>query len=121
MTIKENEFKLLVIDDEVELLETIVKQAKALGYSQVVWADNVDRAMEIIKNFKVDGILADVNMPQKDILNQHLSRCGIPVARVSGQTQRVVNFMLTKPFNIKQLKAVLDQLRMLASAYQAAA
>jgi DNA-binding NtrC family response regulator len=121
MSIKEKDFKLLIIDDEVEMLQAIIAQAKVLGYVQIYSADNVDRALSLIQNTKIDGILADVNMPQKDLLNQTLSRCGIPVARVSGESQRVVNFMLNKPFSIQKLASVLTQLRMLSDAYQEAA
>jgi DNA-binding response OmpR family regulator len=114
--IKEQDFKLLIIDDETELLEAVVSQVKILGYKTIYAASSYEAALPFIN--KVDGIISDVNMPRKEDLAKLLRESGVPVIRFSAEPQRVVNFMLQKPFTPQKLKGVLDRLRMFATMAQ---
>jgi response regulator RpfG family c-di-GMP phosphodiesterase len=69
--IKKKNFKVLIIDDEPELLESVCELATLLGYD-VLSADTVEKAESLIP--KCHGILSDVNMPGKDKLSQSCTR-----------------------------------------------
>ena len=61
-----NESKnVLIVDDEVALSEIIAYYVEEAGYKSFT-ADNVDKALELIKHNKFDCILSDVRMPEKD-------------------------------------------------------
>ncbi len=57
--------KILVIDDEGDILKLARTRLKASGY-QVITLDNGEIAVETVKSEKPDIILLDVKMPGKD-------------------------------------------------------
>jgi DNA-binding response OmpR family regulator len=111
--------KILIIDDDVDLLESVAKQVNSFPDYIAVTASTVEEATAKIK--QVDAVLADVNLPGKDLLNQMLEHCPLPVVRFSAQPQTVINMMLSKPFTSKQLKEAIEWLRMFQSGESQAA
>lgn len=105
------EFNLLVVEDTEELLE-ILSLAQFPPCIKVTMVNNGFKAVEVLKTKPIDAILADINMPDMDLLNKELNvRCGeIPVFRMSGQYDHFVNLVLKKPFGIKEYQAVVYQL-----------
>jgi FixJ family two-component response regulator len=53
---------LLIVDDELEILETLVDSLDTLG-AKIYTARNGQEALEIVKSKKIMVILSDVNMP----------------------------------------------------------
>ena len=120
MNFDKKNFKVLVIDDETDLLESVAEQIEMFGYT-VLKASNVENGIEYIPY--CDGILADVNMPGKERLTHFLnsSVTKVPVIRFSAENQRgLVNFMLAKPFTPQKLYEALDQLRLFSNMKKAA-
>jgi CheY-like chemotaxis protein len=109
-------FKLLIVDDEVESLDSLSRLIESLGKKQgykVITAGTVEQAIELFP--EADAILADVNLPGKDQLNEILSHSEIPVARFSGDDQQVANFMLQKPFTRAELNKCLVWLKQIVA------
>jgi CheY-like chemotaxis protein len=114
---KNKNFRVLIIDDEIELLEMVCEQVKSLGYD-VISSSEVEKSLDLIPY--CNGILADVNMPGKQRLNEILATAAIklPVIRFSAERQTgLVNFMLSKPFTLVQLKGALEQLELFAGLH----
>ena len=58
-------FKILVVDDEQDFLETIIKRLKTRGI-EVAGVDSGYKALEFVDNQDVDVIILDVKMPGMD-------------------------------------------------------
>jgi DNA-binding NtrC family response regulator len=58
-------FKVMVVDDEVDFLETIIKRLKARKI-EVTGAENGQRALEVLAEQDIDVIVLDVKMPGMD-------------------------------------------------------
>jgi two-component system OmpR family response regulator len=58
-------FKVLIVDDEQDFLETIVKRLKARGID-VSGAESGYQALELIENSNFDVVILDVKMPGLD-------------------------------------------------------
>ena len=57
--------KVLIIDDEVSVLESMSQIVKLLGY-QVISYDNPIEAIEIYREYSPDIVLTDRIMPEMD-------------------------------------------------------
>ena len=63
---------ILIVDDEVDLCESMVFIFEDGGYKSYV-AYNVKQAMEIVKNHNIDFVVSDIRMPREtgvDLLRQ---------------------------------------------------
>lgn len=58
-------FKILVVDDEPDFLETIIKRLKARGI-EVAGVDSGLKALEFLDRGETDVIILDVKMPGMD-------------------------------------------------------
>lgn len=58
-------FKVLVVDDELDFLETIVKRLQARNI-EVTGADSGNKALELIADRDFDVVILDVKMPGLD-------------------------------------------------------
>lgn len=56
--------KILIVDDEVLALARLKRMLGALGYEDIVEADNAMGALEAVKEAHFDLVLLDINMPQ---------------------------------------------------------
>lgn len=115
--------KILIIDDEVSLRETVRELLTYLGYD-VLEAQNGMEGLEKVKQFIPDLIICDVMMPVLDgyeFMKQHQisDYSYIPVilltAKVALKDQKIGLALgskgyLKKPFVLKELKQLLDAL-----------
>ena len=116
--LKKKNFKVLVIDDEIEILDMVSELAQALGYD-IMTANTAEKALALIPY--CNGILSDVNMPDKVRLNEILKDAyiNVPVIRFSAANQTgLVNFMLSKPFSLANLKDAFEQLELFSGLNQ---
>jgi len=60
-----DKFKVMIVDDELDFLETIIKRLKARKI-EVTGAESGQRAFEILAGQDIDVIVLDVKMPGMD-------------------------------------------------------
>jgi len=107
--------KILVIDDEKFILESIAKTLRTEGYS-VFLAENKKTALEIIRKEDLDLIITDIMLPFTggfDIverIKEDPGKKNIPVIVITGMDEDVLvstrteaDACITKPFTAKQL------------------
>ncbi len=63
-----NGFKVLIVDDELDFLDTIVKRLKKRGID-ATGVDSGYRAVELLKSVEYDVVILDVKMPGMDGLD----------------------------------------------------
>lgn len=117
--------KILVVDDEKELRETISEILEFEGY-QVRMAGNGFEALKVIGEFRPDLIVTDIIMPECDGLTlfKEVSRLywpPIPIAFISGYVGSVVidefkkkeNFvaLFSKPIEIDEILEKIAELK----------
>ncbi len=109
--------KILIIEDEIELAESMVSYLKVEGYVCET-AYNYEEASEKINLYKYDCALVDINLPDGsglDIIRELKSlkvECGIIIIsarnsiddRIEGLDIGADDY-LTKPFNLSELNA----------------
>lgn len=113
--------KILIIDDEAEILSTTSKMLNVYGF-KVATADNPEKAISQLNNEEFDLILCDLLIPGTDgmeLLRQiKNSKKNIPVIIFSayGTVDRAVACMkagafdfIEKPFEADHLKLVIDK------------
>ena len=116
--------KILVIDDEVQLVEMVQMRLEAAGY-EVVTASNGQEGLEKAKSIEPDIILCDVMMPKMDgykvcgLLKNDSRYSKIPLilftARAQQDDQDVgdevgADAYITKPFEPPVLLAKIEEL-----------
>ena len=117
-----NSARLLVIDDEPDVLNVTVNTLRSLGFS-VVAAESVKVGLELLENgVLVDLVVTDYSMPEMNgiefIRHVHRTHPDLPCLLVTGyadvsdpvtaSTQSVM--ILRKPYRMKQLAATVGQL-----------
>lgn len=123
--------KLLVVDDDAGLRETLTDFFEIEGY-EVAGAAGVTEARECLRSFTPDLLLLDINMPGGDGLTfaaEMRTRSTTPIIILSGKgamVDRVVGLevgaddYLAKPFELRELlarvRAVLRRARPVSSA-----
>ena len=60
-----NDFRVMLVDDEVEFLETLVKRLKKRKL-EVVAASNGNEALRLMREIPLDVVVLDVKMPDMD-------------------------------------------------------
>ena len=60
-----NKNKLLIVDDEVHILELLKYNLESNGY-EVLEAETGEQALELLKVFRVDGVILDLMLPGID-------------------------------------------------------
>jgi DNA-binding response OmpR family regulator len=113
--------KILIIDDEIKLRETIAELFSFINY-QVFEAQDGSEGLEKVKEHKPDLIICDVMMPKLDgygFLERHQksNHSKIPVLLLSAKIEEIdekIGFSmgakgyLRKPFAFKELKEIVD-------------
>jgi DNA-binding NtrC family response regulator len=106
--------KLLIIDDEEFICEILSDLVMTMTKKlEVISATSVEEALKLIP--KADMIIADINMPHQEVLEDALKRIHAekPVARMSGNTHGKANYMIEKPFRHDQVAQTLQFLYVL--------
>ncbi len=113
--------KLLIVDDDTEVLKAIQSILKSLGYETVALSDSREAQVRVDRE-KMDGIFLDARMPYLDgfRLAQHIrqsaSNGGVPIVMITAyadvETMRKgldagVTFFLTKPVEVRKLEQLL--------------
>jgi two-component system, NarL family, capsular synthesis sensor histidine kinase RcsC len=114
--------RLLIVDDNVEMLTLVSQMAACLGYAAST-ATSGKEALHRLQKGDVDLVLTDYQMPLMDgfqlafkIRHQY---AGLPVILMTGyycqdlddriQTQGLFDGLLQKPFNLNTLEAKLNR------------
>jgi two-component system, NtrC family, response regulator HydG len=113
--------RVLVVDDLVEMAETIVEDLRDLGYDGLAVSSG-ERALRVLETQRIDVLITDVRMPGIDGLDLLRSSLELdpsrPVILMTGYatlgtavaaTGRGAFHYLTKPFRLDALIRVLDQ------------
>jgi len=118
--------KVLVVDDDVEIADSICSYGRAMGY-EVISANGAQLALELAKSEAPDAILLDIGLADSDgdgrdvmvELNRQKITDHAVVIFVTGrdsQTDRVLGLELgaddyvTKPINFEHLYRKVDHL-----------
>ncbi len=120
--------KILVVDDEVTLVETISFQLIRQGFS-VITASDGEMALEQARSQKPDLIILDIMLPKLDgfevcrLVRQEMNTPILMLTARDDEIDRVVGLevgaddYLTKPFSMRELlarvKALLRRVKML--------
>ena len=119
---KSDKFRILVVDDEREVLEVLCALAKTLGY-EAVGATGGKEALELLGKSPFDLVLTDLMMPDTNgwqlLQSIKVANPKLPVVIVTGfmaeqgemiLTNRLVDGYLAKPVDHKRLEAMLAAL-----------
>ncbi|MGY8926687.1 MAG: response regulator [Flavobacteriales bacterium] len=110
-----NEKTILIVEDEIQLLDTWKEMLLHFGYKPLM-AENGMKAINILNEQKVDLIITDLKMPEYDglfLLNfLKEKKLNIPTIVCSGQTEDLSDFdvakVINKPLNMTLLISELD-------------
>jgi len=117
---------LLIIDDEEIIINLLHDYFSQLGYS-VVTAKDGSEGIDLFNaspNFEI--VITDINMPGIDgnavAKSIRLSqRTKVPIVGMSGYNDKIegelFDFMLAKPFNLKELMALIKTIESKNEAY----
>ncbi len=120
--------KILIVEDEISLQETLAYNLKKQGYEVVIAGDGPS-AIEAVRNSKPDLILLDIMLPGMDgfeVCRKLRSEVSTPVLMLTArddEIDRVVGLevgaddYLTKPFSMRELiarvKAMLRRVKII--------
>ena len=113
--------KLLIVDNDVDLLETLVDYLKRRDFD-VIGSSSSLEALKLLRSNKFDLVLTDIVMPDISglglisIIKNELSH--LPVIAMTGYGEKVEkltierkpDYYLEKPFAMDQLVKVIDHL-----------
>ncbi len=117
----DREIKILSIDDEPEVLDSLSELLDAAGFN-VRSSDDAERGLEIASEFKPDAIVLDIIMPQMDgyqfckLLRKNPDTANIPVIFLTGVDPQDDSgkafeaggqLFVKKPFRIEELVEVI--------------
>jgi CheY-like chemotaxis protein len=113
--------KLLVVDDEPQVLRFVKTLLESLGYEVLGLTDSKEAARRVDRE-KFDGIFLDARMPEPDgfglarIIRKSPSNAGVPIILLTGyddvETMRAgfragITFFIAKPPDVKKLGEML--------------
>lgn len=113
MNIKDR--KILLVDDEIEILNFVYKSFDKEGFNRVFKASSIREAEEIIRNNQPHLLILDIMLPDGDGLDlfREIKRCSdVPVIFLTAKdedTDKLIGLGLgaddyiTKPFVVKEL------------------
>lgn len=111
--------KVLVVDDEVALAETLKDMLVFNGYEAEI-AHNGVQACEVLKKEKINLVISDIRMPMMDGMQllKHIndSYKGLPVILISGfsdyseatASENGAKALVAKPMNVEDLIKMVD-------------
>lgn len=114
---------ILVVDDDIDVLESVAELIEMLGYSVLV-AENGEKSVDIYGTHSdvISGVLLDVSLPGmsgEEIYNYfHTKDPNLPIIMTSGYSSESVQGFagiasqpkfLQKPYNIQQIRDILSE------------
>ena len=111
---------LLIIDDEEVIINLLHYYFSQLGYSVITAKDGSEGIDLFNASPNFDLVITDINMPGIDgnavAKSIRLSqRTKVPIVGLSGYNDKadgeLFNFMLAKPFNLKELTTVVNTIK----------
>ncbi|MBW2022674.1 MAG: HD domain-containing response regulator [Deltaproteobacteria bacterium] len=118
--------RVLVVDDEAVIRETLSSYLYHLGVRHVDTADNGKRAIELLQTLTYDYVFMDLMMPEMDGMEvlTHLSKSGTPTSVIimTGypSMEKVIEAMrygasdfLIKPFRLQDVKISMERIHRL--------
>lgn len=113
---------ILIVDDEIDLLETLGDIFESKGYN-VTMVEDGNKALELLRKKYFDIILMDLKMPGisgvesfKEVKNLHPSAAIIMMTagsvreEIKGAMGAGVDAVVDKPFNVKKLVATIESI-----------
>ena len=109
------EKKILIVDDEKQILELLTTVLKKEGFKRIYTADNGTKGLKIFRDERPDIIILDVMLPDKEgyeVCKEIRQTSNIPILFLSARTEefdRVLGFMIggddyiSKPFSPKEV------------------
>lgn len=111
---------ILVVDDELLIRDLLYDFFSGQGW-EIAVAENGEKALEILKQKKVDLVLSDIKMPEMDglTLTSHVKESypELPIVLMTGfpsvetaitALRHKVEDYVVKPFNINQLYKLIE-------------
>ncbi|MBD3359741.1 MAG: response regulator [Candidatus Buchananbacteria bacterium] len=111
-----NTFKILVVDDEKNILKIMARLLRP--YGTIIQASNGQEALTLLEkeSWQVDLVITDLTMPKMDGLQLieriHATCCDLPIIVISGQYQTAPPAgiqIIGKPWQDNELLAAVDQ------------
>jgi CheY-like chemotaxis protein len=108
-----DQHKILVVDDDSEVLEITAELVRSLGY-RTVTASNAFEALDLLrKDDDIEAMLSDVRMPGMDgeklALAAQTIRPDLQIVLTSGANWPRRNFVfLAKPYRVRDLEQALQ-------------
>ncbi|MBP7652090.1 response regulator [Candidatus Dependentiae bacterium] len=120
--VKNTNLKILIIDDELQLLKIFKRLLNKIGYQNVTTADTVEKALSVTSDCRFDVIFLDINMPgikgfelcKKIVRNNE----NVKIIVMSGdlnlseknlQQPEICSF-LKKPFDLLEIKNIISKI-----------
>lgn len=114
--------RILVVDDEPDVVSTLIESLEALGY-YAKGSSNGNEALEMLGREQYDLVITDIRMPERngiDLLNDiRVTHPNLPVVIITGYTlayppeqakREGANGYIAKPFRINQIDDLLAKL-----------
>ena len=114
--------RVLIVDDDVALAQTLSGGLRLLGYEPMV-ANDAHSAFVLLRSHPFDVILSDIQIPDlsgftigRVALGAHEPRgiifmTGLQPARVAADVEKAGGKrLLTKPFRLAELRAAIDDI-----------
>ena len=116
---------ILVVDDIPTMRKHIINVLVAMGFKNIVEAENGAKAIRLVETEKIDFVITDWNMPEMsglDLLKairSNASKEKLPVLMVTAEDLQAniiqparagVNNYIMKPFDAKTLEAKIERI-----------
>lgn len=113
---------ILVVDDEIDLAETLASYLEYLGY-KTSYCESVDLALQKVATERFDLIISDMKMPAKDglffynLIKDKIKKEKTAFVFMTGNSEKLsmskayeigVDEFIAKPFNLDDLKVVVN-------------
>lgn len=110
-----DKYKILIVDDENEIIDILKTVLKIEGFSNIYSANSGNDGIEMFKNIRPDIVLLDIMLPDitgYDVFKEMRLKSETPILFISAKTEeidRLLGFALgaddyiTKPFSAKEV------------------
>ena len=123
-------YTVLLVDDDTQICNVVKRILSSSGFIDVISTDKIKKASDILENIDIHLLIVDYNLPDgngielvQEIRNKEIGKY-LPIVMLSGENIKVsalqmgVNMFLSKPFDSKELLAIVNNLLDLLDAYE---